>query len=150
MINLSGPVGVTSVSVGGFEYAVSNGLVSVKPEHVAALADMGFSVAPDPADDPNSEPSDDIGTMSRNELFAFIKAKGVAVALPITNEQLRVVARDASAPAATIAPAAEPAPAAPVVPPAPEPAPAPVAPAAPVSAATQAAPAAAAPAAPAT
>ena len=122
MINLSGPLGITSVSVAGVEYAVADGLVSVKPEHVAALADMGFGPAPvvvsAVADDPNSQPSEDLATMSRNELFAFLKAKGVAVSLPITNDQLRAIAKD-TAPASQ--PVAQPAPEAPAAAVAPEP-----------------------------
>lgn len=137
MINLSGPLGITSVSVAGVEYAVADGLVSVKPEHVAALADMGFGPAPAvvAVDDPNSQPSEDLATMSRNELFAFLKAKGIAVSLPITNDQLRAIAKD-TAPASQ--PAAQPVsePSAATVVPEPEAAPTgePVAPAAPPAA----------------
>lgn len=35
----------------------------------------------------------DVDRMSRNDLFAYLKAKGVAVSLPITNDELRSIAR---------------------------------------------------------
>lgn len=37
----------------------------------------------------------DISSLNRRELFAFLKAKGVSVALPITNEELRAASRRA-------------------------------------------------------
>ena len=123
MINLVGPTGVSSISVAGVDYPVVGGKVSVAPEHVAELKDFGFAPAPDTADDPNFVPSDDVSTMNRNELFAFLKAKGVVVAPPITNEQLRVIAQQAIADAKS----SEPAPAAPAAPVAETPAAEPVA-----------------------
>ena len=111
MINLVGPTNITSLSVAGTNYAVVDGNVEVKPEHVAELKDFGFSVPAETVDDPNSVPSEDIGTMNRNELFAFLKAKGVVVSPPITNDALRAIARENAAP---VAPA--PMQAAPVVP----------------------------------
>lgn len=36
-----------------------------------------------------------ISTLNRHELFAFLRAKGVSVSLPITNEELRAMARRA-------------------------------------------------------
>jgi hypothetical protein len=38
---------------------------------------------------------EDISVFSRRELFAFLKAKGVSVSLPVTNEVLRATARHA-------------------------------------------------------
>lgn len=97
------------MSVAGFQYAVTNGIVLVKPEHVAELADMGFAPATDEADDPNAGPGDDlaaIDNMNRNELFAWLKAKGISVAPPITVDALRAIARENAAPAAPIVPEA--------------------------------------------
>lgn len=92
MIKMKAPVGVSSLSVDGAEYLVSNGRVDVKPEHVAGAEQHGFVSIAD--DDPNSAPTDDIDTMSRNELFAFLKASKVAVTLPVTNDVLRSIAKD--------------------------------------------------------
>jgi hypothetical protein len=39
--------------------------------------------------------SRDIEALSRKELFAFLKAKGIPVALPVTNLELRAAARRA-------------------------------------------------------
>jgi len=36
---------------------------------------------------------EDIPVLRRRELFAFLKAKGVSVSLPVTNEELRATAR---------------------------------------------------------
>lgn len=95
-MKLVAPPDVCSASVDGCSYEIGDGFVDVKPEHVAALRELGFKtpeeIPVDPADDPNSAPVEDIATMSRNELFAFLKAKGIAVSLPITNDQLRAVA----------------------------------------------------------
>src|SRR5690242_17508387 len=110
MIKLVGPTNISSLSIAGTSYDVSSGIVSVKPEHVAEAKDMGFSVAPETEDDPNFVPSDNIDSMNRNELFAWLKAKGIAVSPPITNDALRVIVRENAVPA----PAA-PAPAAPAI-----------------------------------
>jgi hypothetical protein len=39
---------------------------------------------------------DDISTLNRRALFAFLREKGVSVSLPITNDELRAAARRAS------------------------------------------------------
>ncbi|MGH6851726.1 MAG: hypothetical protein ACREDJ_00705 [Methylocella sp.] len=55
-----------------------------------------LAAAPDtviPPDD--TEPGEDISSLNRRALFAFLRAKGVSVSLPITNEKLRVAARRA-------------------------------------------------------
>ena len=38
---------------------------------------------------------EDISSLNRRELFSFLKAKGVSVSLPVTNEELRAAARHA-------------------------------------------------------
>jgi hypothetical protein len=39
--------------------------------------------------------SDELTLLNRPGLFALLKAKGISVSLPITNEELRAMARDA-------------------------------------------------------
>lgn len=132
MINLIGPAGISSLSVDGTDYTVEGGKVSVKPEHVAEVKDFGFGLAPETNDDPNFVPSDDVSTMNRNELFAFLKAKGVVVSPPINNDDLRKIAQETIAGNGAAIQPAQSAPAAPVAPT--EPAPAqPAASAAPVA-----------------
>ena len=36
---------------------------------------------------------EDVSVLNRRELFAFLRAKGVSVSLPVTNEELRAAAR---------------------------------------------------------
>jgi hypothetical protein len=36
---------------------------------------------------------DEIETLSRKELFAFLRAKGISISLPVTNNELRAVVR---------------------------------------------------------
>lgn len=51
-----------------------------------------------PSDDTatGGEHEQDISGLNRRALFAFLRAKGVSVSLPITNEELRAAARRAS------------------------------------------------------
>lgn len=53
------PQGVTSVSVGGTEYAVSNSRVDVSPQHAAEIGHLGFIPVrePDPVSDQKPEGS---------------------------------------------------------------------------------------------
>jgi hypothetical protein len=63
--------------------AVEPSAISLGPENDAELiatADVQF---------------DAIATLNRQALFSFLRAKGVSIALPITNEQLRAAARRA-------------------------------------------------------
>lgn len=53
---------------------------------LSLVAEAGASIAP---------ASDDIERLNRSGLFAFLKANGVSVSLPITNQQLRSAARRA-------------------------------------------------------
>jgi hypothetical protein len=50
-----------------------------------------------PPDDTETggEHEQDISGLSRRALFAFLRAKGVSVSLPVTNEELRAAARRA-------------------------------------------------------
>lgn len=51
------------------------------------------TAAPTRADIPAS--ADPISALNRQALFAYLKSKGVSVCLPITNDELRVLARRA-------------------------------------------------------
>ncbi len=56
--------------------------------------DHGTVIPPNDTE-PGSEHEKDIAALSRRELFAFLRAKGVSVSLPVTNEELRAAARRA-------------------------------------------------------
>jgi hypothetical protein len=80
----------------------ADGCVEVEEEAARALAAHGFTLCevdavraapPSQGTDPLG---DDIDGLNRRELFAFLKAKGVSVCLPITNEELRALARRAA------------------------------------------------------
>ena len=135
MTKLIGPLAISSISIAGILYTVAAGVVDVDPSHVAEALPFGFTVATDEdaEDDPSSVPGDVgslIDTMSRQQMFAYLKDAGVAAAVPITNDKLREICRQveadakakanaAPAPAPTPDPAPTPAPAAdPVTPPA--------------------------------
>jgi hypothetical protein len=103
----------------GVTYEIdADGCVSVPGALVGDLVDHGFQSVPDlppvpidPEDDPTFVPSEEIATMNRNELFAYLKAKGVSVSPPITNDELRKLASQPVAPAPVVAPS-------PIIPPA--------------------------------
>jgi hypothetical protein len=39
------------------------------------------------------EIGDEVGALSRKELFAFLRAKGISISLPVTNAELRAAVR---------------------------------------------------------
>jgi len=53
------------------------------------------TVNPSPETETGGEQEQDISGLNRPALFAFLKAKGVSVSLPVTNEELRAAARRA-------------------------------------------------------
>ena len=53
------------------------------------------TVNPPPQTETGGEQEQDISGLNRRALFAFLRAKGVSVSLPVTNEELRAVARRA-------------------------------------------------------
>jgi hypothetical protein len=65
----------------------------------ARLAVTESSMPPDERDDAGASIAisgngiEDISVLNRRELFAFLRAKGVSVSLPVTNEELRATAR---------------------------------------------------------
>jgi hypothetical protein len=56
--------------------------------------DPGTVIPPDDTET-GDEHEQDISGLSRRALFAFLRAKGVSVSLPVTNEELRAAARRA-------------------------------------------------------
>jgi hypothetical protein len=42
------------------------------------------------------EDAESISALNRQQLFAFLRSKGVSVSLPVTNEELRAIARQAT------------------------------------------------------
>jgi len=92
----------------------AEGRVDVDEDAAYALAAHGFTAlcettAKDPvslqshaaAKQAQTNPLDDgISELNRPGLFAFLKERGICVSLPITNDQLRVLARAALAKAA--------------------------------------------------
>jgi hypothetical protein len=84
------------------------GCVDVEEDVALALAAHGFSAMDDieagcdvlrqhphavPRPEERELRDDGIGQLNRRALFAFLKANGVGVCLPITNDELRVLAR---------------------------------------------------------
>jgi hypothetical protein len=67
----------------------NDGVVDCPDECVETLAAHGFS----PIDATAHAEADPLDRMSRVELFAFLKARGVRVGLPIRNDELRARAR---------------------------------------------------------
>jgi hypothetical protein len=63
------------------------------------LATVEASMQPDEREDAGASIAisnigiEEISVLSRRELFAFLKAKGVSMSLPVTNEELRAAAR---------------------------------------------------------
>lgn len=92
---LKAPAGVTAVTVGGLAVAVVDGLIDVPEAAATTLYAHGFkpwSKAEDAAAAP-PEPS----RMTRQEMLAFLEAKGVAVKRPIGNKALRALLRELAA-----------------------------------------------------
>lgn len=53
------------------------------------------TVIPPDATETGGDNEQDISSLSRRELFAFLRAKGIPVSLPVTNDELRAAARRA-------------------------------------------------------
>lgn len=66
--------------------------------HLVAVEPTAVSLGPEKGAEMIATVSvqfDAIATLNRQALFSFLRAKGVSIALPITNEQLRAAARRA-------------------------------------------------------
>jgi len=108
-MKLCRPPGCSAVSHAGQSIEIDrDGCIDVDEEAASALLAHGFRHAPEaeagiePAQQvqdieplPVTSP-DYIDRLKRNELFAFLKANGVSVSLPITNEGLRILAQRVS------------------------------------------------------
>ena len=96
MVRMKAVGDTASVSIGSDSFDVVDGYVSVPASIAGDVQSHGFIIADGDDEDPNSVPSDDINTMNRKELFAFLKAKEVSVKPPITNDELRRLAKEAN------------------------------------------------------
>ena len=107
-MKMKAPANSGGASVGGVEIVVGeDGSAEVPDQFVDALRGHGFTdwrdaPASAPADDPNAPPApvaDEFDGMTRNGLFAWLKANGVSVQLPQSLDSLRALCRAAKAPA---------------------------------------------------
>lgn len=108
-MKLWAPEGCVTLSYQGRILAIDeDGSIDVEADAFAALAPHGFVSSPPDAAHQSEEavsqgedaPSgsglsdhDAIESMNRPALFAFLKERGVSVSLPVTNEELRAMAR---------------------------------------------------------
>lgn len=117
MVRMKAVGDTASVSIGSDSFEVVDGYISVPAALAGDVQSHGFIIADGDEEDPNSVPNENIDTMKRGELFAFLKAKGINKQPPVTNDELRRLAKEANG--ETVEPVT------------PTPAPEPVAPAAP-------------------
>lgn len=110
-MKLRAPDGCAAVSHEGRAFAIAaDGSIDVEDRVAAALAAHGFTpwhgearnIADATRDagvaiDPDRAAKDDIDSLNRPALFALLRGKGVRVSLPISNAELRAVARRALA-----------------------------------------------------
>ncbi|WP_020177060.1 hypothetical protein [Methyloferula stellata] len=111
-MKLRAPPGCGAASHGGERIEIdTEGCVIVEDPAAHALRAHGFlplSEAEARCDAPprlphtelssekHDSPGDEIEGLNRRGLFAFLKAKGVGVTLPVTNDELRALARRAN------------------------------------------------------
>lgn len=99
VMKLRAPAGCASICHDGQIIVVeADGTIDVTKTIAAALTAHGFV----PCDEASRMPAEaaatkevDIDALKRNDLFAFLRARGIKVALPITNKALRAAARKA-------------------------------------------------------
>ena len=100
-IKLRAPEGATSVSHGGIEYEVTRGALEVPHESIARelMETHGFVAWDEPAkpEEDEDREKDEFDKMSRAELFAYLKAQGVAALPSHKDVALRGMAREAKA-----------------------------------------------------
>lgn len=111
MVKLRAPDGISSIVHNGTEIPVANDRsVEVDSHSAQVLKTHGFRAwasrcstgstdAVNVPDSPQSsdERERDLSTLKRPALFAYLRAKGISVSLPVTNDELRAMARRASA-----------------------------------------------------
>ncbi len=102
-MRLAFPPGTGNISLGGVEVALGEGGVVEVPDHFAADfikfhgardASVPEIVTEQAAD---GEPESDPDKMTRTQMFAFLKGAGVAATLPIKNDELRALVKEAIA-----------------------------------------------------
>ncbi len=94
---LKAPAGVTAVTLGGVEIAVEDGLVEVPEEAAATLYAHGFVRAESDAGQGRRAAIPDPSRMTRQEMIAWLKSRGVAVKRPIATPALRALMRERAA-----------------------------------------------------
>jgi hypothetical protein len=98
------PPGCSAASHAGHAVPIdADGCVDVDENVALALSAHGFSLCELEAGCDRPQPHsiapqvDDIDRLNRRGLFALLKARGVSVCLPVTNDELRALARRAMA-----------------------------------------------------
>jgi hypothetical protein len=97
-MRLRSPFGCGSVSYLGENLIIgSDGTIDADDEAAGVLAAHGFVVMPEQAavELTEDEGFGAIEKLNRSGLFSILRAKGVSVSLPITNEALREAVRKA-------------------------------------------------------
>ena len=100
-MKLRAPKGCSSVSHGGRILKIAaDGSLDIEDEAAEVLAAHGFQPWEEDtgaAEGIEAFPGDDFESLNRKALFALLRKRGVRVALPITNAELRAAARRALA-----------------------------------------------------
>lgn len=99
-LKLQAPLGCVAVSFRGASIPIDrDGAVDVDDAAAAILLAHGFLKvsASCSVEAARGDELIDIASLNRGGLFAFLRSKGIAVRLPITNEELRAAARRAVA-----------------------------------------------------
>lgn len=99
-MKLRAPEGCTSISHEGRQYDVAgDGSLDAADSLAEVLAAHGFRPwqSPTTAEEAGGAAPDSVDGLSRTALFALLRQRGVRVAPPITNRELRAAARQALA-----------------------------------------------------
>lgn len=99
-MKLRAPEGCTGVSHEGRQFKVAgDGSLDAEDGLAEVLAAHGFRPwrSPTAAGEAGVPAADDVDGLSRSALFALLRKRGVRLALPITNAELRAAARQAPA-----------------------------------------------------
>ena len=98
-MKLRAPEGCTGISHDGRQFKVAgDGSLEVEDGLADVLAAHGFQPwQVQLADEAGVAAADDVDGLSRSALFALLRRRGVRVAPPITNAELRAAARQALA-----------------------------------------------------
>lgn len=97
VVKLRVPPNCRSVSYRGELVTIDcDGTIEVDEIAAAIFAAHGFALQPSPLDEQESEYAgiDAVASLNRSGLFSLLRSLGVGVTLPITNAELRAVARN--------------------------------------------------------